>query len=161
MSVIRCIEASDVPQLFRVRAATDENRLILDQLAALGIDENSVREKLLSSHQGWLCEKQRSVVGSGKVYKVEPIGQIEEASHLTNQKFRGHPSMSCRSREPLRVTGEVTEWPLYHGTRADLRPGDLIKPGHTPNFGNRARTNVRLSDPHARCSQVGSGVSRR
>ena len=44
------------------------------------------------------------------------------------------------SREPLRVTGEVREWPLYHGTRADLKPGDLIKPGHTPNFGNKART---------------------
>jgi ribosomal protein S18 acetylase RimI-like enzyme len=55
MSVIRRIEASDVPQLFRVRAATDENRLTLDQLAALGINENSVREKL--------CEEQGSVVG--------------------------------------------------------------------------------------------------
>src|SRR5438552_9419237 len=63
MNVIRRIEASDVPQLFRVRAATDENRLTLDRLAALGINENSVREKLLSSHQGWLCEEQGSVVG--------------------------------------------------------------------------------------------------
>ena len=50
MSVIRRIEASDVPQLFQVRAATDENRLTLDRLAALGINENSVREKLLSSN---------------------------------------------------------------------------------------------------------------
>ena len=63
MSVIRRIEPSDVPQLFRVCAATDENRLTLDRLAALGINENSVREKLLSSHQGWLCEEQGSVVG--------------------------------------------------------------------------------------------------
>src|SRR6266496_122255 len=63
MSVIRRIEASDVPQLFRVRAATDENRLTLDQLAALGINEKSLREKLLSSHRGWLCEEQGSVVG--------------------------------------------------------------------------------------------------
>ena len=58
MNVIRRIEASDVPQLFRVRAATDENRLTLDRLAELGINEKSVREKLLSSHQGWLCEEQ-------------------------------------------------------------------------------------------------------
>jgi Rifampin ADP-ribosyl transferase len=28
----------------------------------------------------------------------------------------------------------------YHGTRADLKPGDLIEPGHTPHFGDRART---------------------
>jgi ribosomal protein S18 acetylase RimI-like enzyme len=40
-----------------------ENRLTLDRLAALGINENSVREKLLGSHQGWLCEEQGSVVG--------------------------------------------------------------------------------------------------
>ncbi|XKI48444.1 NAD(+)--rifampin ADP-ribosyltransferase [Altericista sp. CCNU0014] len=40
----------------------------------------------------------------------------------------------------MRVAGEVTDWTLYHGTRADLKPGDLIKPGHTPNFGNKSRT---------------------
>ena len=78
--------------------------------------------------------------GPGKVYIVEPIGQIEDASELTDQKSPPHPSMSWRSREPLRVIGEVTEWPLYHGTRVGLKPGDLIKPGHTPNFGNKART---------------------
>jgi hypothetical protein len=78
--------------------------------------------------------------GPGRVYIVKPIGQIEDASDLTDQKTPGHPSMSCCSREPLRVTGEVMEWPLYHGTRADLKPGDLIKPGHTPNFGTKVRT---------------------
>ena len=78
--------------------------------------------------------------GPGRVYIVEPIGQIGDASDLTERKSAGHPSMSCYSREPLRVTGEVTEWPLYHGTRADLKPGDLIKPGHSPNFGNKVRT---------------------
>jgi rifampin ADP-ribosylating transferase len=78
--------------------------------------------------------------GPGRVYKVEPIGQIEDASDLADRKSSGHPSMSYCSREPLQVTGEVTEWPLYHGTRADLKPGDLIKPGHTPNFGEKART---------------------
>src|SRR5262249_5694263 len=50
--------------------------------------------------------------GPGRVYTVEPIGQIDDSSDLTDQKSPGHPSMSCCSREPLRVTGEVTEWPL-------------------------------------------------
>lgn len=27
----------------------------------------------------------------------------------------------------------------YHGTKADLEPGDLIAPGHTSNFGERKR----------------------
>lgn len=70
--------------------------------------------------------------GPGRVFIVEPVGQIEDASKLTNQKSPGHPWMSCRSREPLRVIGEVTEWTPYHGTRADLKPGDLIQPGQVP-----------------------------
>jgi rifampin ADP-ribosylating transferase len=78
--------------------------------------------------------------GPGRVYRVEPTGPIEDTSDLTDHQSPGHPSMSCRSREPLRVTGEVTDWPLYHGTRADLKPGDLIQPGYTPNFGNKIRT---------------------
>jgi rifampin ADP-ribosylating transferase len=63
---------------------------------------------------------------------------------IINYKSPGHPAMSCRSREPLRVTGEVTEWSLYHGTQADLKPGDLIKPGHIPNFGNKVRTTTYI-----------------
>ncbi|MGG6241238.1 NAD(+)--rifampin ADP-ribosyltransferase [Nodosilinea sp. AN01ver1] len=78
--------------------------------------------------------------GPGRVYTVEPLGPLEDTSALPDHQSPGHPSMSYRSREPLRVTGEVTEWLLYHGTRADLKPGDLIKPGHTPNFGDRDRT---------------------
>ena len=78
--------------------------------------------------------------GLGRIYTVEPIGEVEDTSNLPGLKFPGHPYMSWRSREPLRVTGEVTEWLLYHGTRADLKRGDLIKPGYAPNFGNKART---------------------
>ena len=28
---------------------------------------------------------------------------------------------------------------FYHGTRADLKPGDLIEPGYTSNFGKREK----------------------
>src|SRR5947208_2430821 len=77
--------------------------------------------------------------GPSRVYIVEPIGQIEDVSDLTDQKSLGHPSMSCCSREPLRVMGEVTEWPLYHGTRADLKPGDLIEAGYNSNYGKRTK----------------------
>jgi rifampin ADP-ribosylating transferase len=77
--------------------------------------------------------------GPGGVYRVEPIGQIGDASDLTDWKSPGHPSMSCYSREPLRVVGEVTEWPLYHGTRADLEPGDMIQPGYESNYGKRTK----------------------
>jgi hypothetical protein len=75
-----------------------------------------------------------------RVYVVEPLGPIAPASQQPDYQPPGHPSMSWCSCEPLRVTGEVTEWLHYHGTRADLQPGELIRPGHVSNFGATART---------------------
>lgn len=75
--------------------------------------------------------------GHGRVYLVEPIGSIEVAPDLADQKAPKHLSMSYRSREPLRVTGVITDWTLYHGTRADLKPGDLIEPGYHSNYGQQ------------------------
>lgn len=78
--------------------------------------------------------------GPGHIYIVEPTGDVEDAAALPDWTAPGHPTMSWRSRKPLRVTGEVMAWLLYHGTRADLKPGDLIAPGRTANFGERTRT---------------------
>ena len=46
----------------------------------------------------------------GRISVVEPTGAIEDDPNLTDKKFPGNPTLSYRSREPLRVTGEVTEW---------------------------------------------------
>jgi len=43
-------------------------------------------------------------------YIVEPTGEIVDDPNLTDKKFPGNPTQSYRSREPLRVTGEVMEW---------------------------------------------------
>jgi len=48
--------------------------------------------------------------GPGRIYIVEPIGPIEDDPNLTDKKFPGNPTKSYRSREPLRVVGEVTDW---------------------------------------------------
>nr|WP_090445467.1 NAD(+)--rifampin ADP-ribosyltransferase [Duganella sp. CF458] len=48
--------------------------------------------------------------GRGRIYIVEPTGAIEDDPNLTNKRFPGNPTKSYRSREPLRVTGEVVEW---------------------------------------------------
>ena len=32
---------------------------------------------------------------------------------------------------------ELSSQPFYHGTRADLKPGDLIETGYTSNYGER------------------------
>ncbi len=46
----------------------------------------------------------------GRIYIVEPTGPIEDDPNLTDKRFPGNPTKSYRSRDPLRVTGEVTEW---------------------------------------------------
>jgi rifampin ADP-ribosylating transferase len=50
--------------------------------------------------------------GSGheRVYIVEPTGEFEDDPNVTDKKFPGNPTRSYRSKEPLRVLGEVTEW---------------------------------------------------
>lgn len=48
--------------------------------------------------------------GPGRIYIVEPTGPIIDDPNLTDKKFPGNPTQSYRSREPLRVTGEVAEW---------------------------------------------------
>jgi rifampin ADP-ribosylating transferase len=48
--------------------------------------------------------------GRERIYIVEPTGPTFDDPNLTDKKFPGNPTQSYRSREPLRVTGEVTEW---------------------------------------------------
>jgi Rifampin ADP-ribosyl transferase len=48
--------------------------------------------------------------GRERIYIVEPTGPIVDDPNLTDKKFPGNPTRSYRSREPLRVMGEVTEW---------------------------------------------------
>ncbi|MEG4030055.1 MULTISPECIES: NAD(+)--rifampin ADP-ribosyltransferase [unclassified Microcoleus] len=45
-----------------------------------------------------------------RIYIVEPTGPIEDDPNLTDKKFPGNPTKSYRSRNPLRVSGEVTDW---------------------------------------------------
>jgi hypothetical protein len=48
--------------------------------------------------------------GPGRIYIVEPTGPIADDPNLTDKKFPGNPTKSYRSRQPLRVVGEVTDW---------------------------------------------------
>ena len=60
---LREITKDDVADLFAVRVATHENRLTREELASLGITEESVKEKLDASFKGWLYEVDGKVVG--------------------------------------------------------------------------------------------------
>ena len=45
-----------------------------------------------------------------RVYAVEPTGAFEDDPNVTDKKFPGNPTRSYRSRDPLRILGEVTDW---------------------------------------------------
>ncbi|WP_372442816.1 NAD(+)--rifampin ADP-ribosyltransferase [Nocardioides nitrophenolicus] len=45
-----------------------------------------------------------------RVYAVEPTGPFENDPNVTDKKFPGNPTRSYRSRDPLRVVGEVHDW---------------------------------------------------
>lgn len=48
--------------------------------------------------------------GRERVYIVEPTGGFENDPNVTDKKFPGNPTRSYRTSEPLKITGEVTEW---------------------------------------------------
>ena len=45
-----------------------------------------------------------------RIYVVEPTGPMEDDPNLTDKRFPGNPTLSFRSRDALRVVGEVTKW---------------------------------------------------
>jgi hypothetical protein len=60
--------------------------------------------------------------GRGRIYLVEPTGPIEDDPNLTNKRFPGNPTMSYRTRDALRVVGEIEEWTEHAPERlAEMR----------------------------------------
>jgi len=48
--------------------------------------------------------------GTERVYIIEPTGEFENDPNVTDKKFPGNLTRSYRSKEPLRIIGEETEW---------------------------------------------------
>jgi len=48
--------------------------------------------------------------GRGRIYLVEPTGAHEDDPNVTDKRFPGNPTRSYRSRSPLKVVGELTDW---------------------------------------------------
>ena len=48
--------------------------------------------------------------GPGRIYVVEPTGSLEDDPNVTDKKFSGNPTRSYRTREPVRVVGELNGW---------------------------------------------------
>ncbi len=61
----------------------------------------------------WGAELAAALAGSGErghIYVVEPTGPFEDDPNVTNKRFPGNITQSYRTRQPLRVVGEVETW---------------------------------------------------
>jgi rifampin ADP-ribosylating transferase len=48
--------------------------------------------------------------GRGRIYVVEPTGALEDDPNVTDKRFPGNPTRSYRTREPVRIVGELEGW---------------------------------------------------
>jgi hypothetical protein len=48
--------------------------------------------------------------GPPRVYRVEPLGRIEDDPNVTDKRFPGNPTRSYRTTQPLRIVEETTGW---------------------------------------------------
>jgi rifampin ADP-ribosylating transferase len=48
--------------------------------------------------------------GRGRIYFVEPTGPLEDDPNVTDKKLPGNPTRSYRTKEPVRIVGELEDW---------------------------------------------------
>jgi hypothetical protein len=78
--------------------------------------------------------------GRERIYIVEPTGAFEDDPNLTDTEgrrpaggrsstggFPGNPTMSYRSRDPLRVVGEVEQWQPHSPEQLQAMKDGLAK----------------------------------
>jgi hypothetical protein len=61
----------------------------------------------------WGAELATALAGSserGHIYVVEVTGSFEDDPNVTDKRFPGNPTQSYRTRHPLRVIAELTDW---------------------------------------------------
>ena len=74
---------------------------------------NNIYFTALVETAAWGAELATALAGSeerGHIYVVEPLGPFEDDPNVTNKRFPGNPTESYRTRDPLRVVGEVDGW---------------------------------------------------
>ncbi len=70
--------------------------------------------------------------GPGRIYLAEPTGVLEDDPNVTDKRFPGNPTRSYRTREPVRIVGELTDWTGHTSERVQaMRDGlaDLKRRG--------------------------------
>lgn len=63
--------------------------------------------------------------GRGRIYIVEPMGSLEDDPNVTDRKFPGNPTRSYRTRDPVRIVGELLEWVGHPAEKLEAMRGHL------------------------------------
>jgi len=71
-----------------------------------------------------------------KIEKAQ-AGLAEGSSQLTLALRRKEAIRTAMALIAKRLAGIVDPGPFYHGTKADLATGDLLRPGYSSNYGLR------------------------
>lgn len=86
---------------------------------------NNVYFSTLVETAAWGAELATALAGSderGHIYEVEPLGSFEDDPNVTDKRFPGNPTRSYRTRHPVRILREVTDW---QGHEPDVLKGML------------------------------------
>lgn len=65
--------------------------------------------------------------GRQRIFVVEPTGAFEDDPNLTDKKFPGNPTLSYRSKHPLRIVAEVTNWQGHSSERIEQMKEGLAR----------------------------------
>ena len=92
--------------------------------------------------------------GPGRIYVVEPTGPFVDDPDLTDKRFEGNPTKSYRSRDPLRVIGEVTDWQPHSAEeikamidgRDRMFAAQAERTAHIPSEADLARIHARADE---------------
>ena len=81
---------------------------------------NNIYFTTLVATAAWGAQLASALAGDpdrGHIYVVAPLGPFEDDPNVTDKRFPGNVTQSYRTRHPLRVVGEVDDWPVLD--RAD------------------------------------------
>jgi hypothetical protein len=74
---------------------------------------NNIYFTALVDTAAWGAELASAFAGTeerGRIYVVQPLGPFEDDPNVTNKRFPGNVTQSYRTRHPLRVVAELTDW---------------------------------------------------
>ncbi|MHC4597485.1 MAG: GNAT family N-acetyltransferase [Planctomycetota bacterium] len=150
---IREIQERDVAGLFAVRVATRENVLSREQLADLGITEESVSSMIRTTHRGWLYEVEGRIVGFAMGDREK--GEMWVIAVLPDYEGRGiGASLLNRVEDWLWAEGWTSIW-LTTDVDTSLRAYGFYRRHHWADHGieNGLRT-MKKTNPNAMMEEL-------